>query len=137
MSLSVDNALIYQLVPRPQTTKIKSISWKKLAPCSLRANDKLHTLADRMRHYKVPAVSMALIDKGEIAWVKSWGIKENGKSEPVTPNTLFQAASISKPVSSVAALRMVASGELSLDNPLITTCNAGNYRKMILPNRCL
>ena len=35
-----------------------------------------HNLLDRMKSYNVPAVSMALIDNGEIAWVKSWGVKD-------------------------------------------------------------
>ena len=77
-----------------------------------------HNLLDRMKSYNVPAVSMALIDNGEIAWVKSWGVKDADTLAPVTPNTLFQAASISKPVSALAALRMVESGELSLDKPI-------------------
>lgn len=78
----------------------------------------VHNLLERMKHFKVPGVSMALIDKGEIAWVKSWGVKDADTLAPVTPQTLFQAASISKPVSALAALRMVESGDLSLDKPI-------------------
>ena len=80
--------------------------------------DNTRNLLDRMKHFNVPAVSMALIDKGEIAWVKSWGIKDADTLALVTPQTLFQAASISKPVSALAALRMVESGDLSLDTPI-------------------
>ena len=77
-----------------------------------------YNLLERMKHYKVPSVSIALIDKGEIAWAKSWGIKDADTQELVTPQTLFQAASISKPASSIGALRMVEAGLLSLDKPI-------------------
>lgn len=77
-----------------------------------------YNLLERMERYKVPSVSIALIDKGEVAWVKSWGIKDADTQELATPQTLFQAASISKPASSIAALRMVEAGLLSLDKPI-------------------
>jgi CubicO group peptidase (beta-lactamase class C family) len=77
-----------------------------------------YNLQERMQHYKVPAVSIALIDQGEIAWAKSWGVKNVDTQEPVTPNTLFQAASISKKVAALGALRMVETGQLSLDQPI-------------------
>ena len=80
--------------------------------------DRTYTLEERMQFYNVPGVSVALIENGEIAWVKSWGVKEVNSQEPVTTQSLFQAASISKPLSAFAALRMVESGQLSLDQPI-------------------
>lgn len=80
--------------------------------------DRTYTLEERMQFYKVPGVSVALIENGEIAWVKSWGVKDVNSQEPVTTQSIFQAASISKPLSAFAALRMVESGHLSLDQPI-------------------
>jgi len=37
-----------------------------------------------MQFYNVPGVSVALIENGEIAWVKSWGVKDVNSQEPVT-----------------------------------------------------
>jgi len=73
------------------------------------------TLADRMRSYDVPGVSIALIDDGKIAWAKSYGARISGIDSAVDLLTLFQAASISKPVTAVATLRLVQAGKLDLD----------------------
>ncbi|MEX2299564.1 MAG: serine hydrolase domain-containing protein [Bryobacterales bacterium] len=73
------------------------------------------TIAARMRHYHVPGVSVAVIDGGEIAWAKGYGLTAAGASSPVTTDTLFQAASISKPVTAMAALHMARYGNFGLD----------------------
>jgi len=73
------------------------------------------TLAERMEHHKTPGVSLAIIDGGEVAWAKGYGVREAGRPEPVTTHTLFQAGSISKPVAALAALRLADQGRLNLD----------------------
>jgi CubicO group peptidase (beta-lactamase class C family) len=73
------------------------------------------TLTERMAHYKVPGVSIAVIDGGRVAWARGVGVKEAGGSDSITPTTLFQAASISKPVTATAMLRLVERGTLTLD----------------------
>jgi CubicO group peptidase (beta-lactamase class C family) len=73
------------------------------------------TIADRMAHYKVPGVSVAFFDHGQILWTRAYGFADVASKKPVTPDTLFQAASISKPVAALAALRLVQDGKLSLD----------------------
>lgn len=72
------------------------------------------SLADMMAEDHVSAVSIAFIRHGKIAWVRSFGVASAGGA-PVTPDTLFQAGSISKPVSATAALHLVQQGKLSLD----------------------
>lgn len=72
-------------------------------------------IADRMEHHKVPGVSIAIINNFKIEWAKGYGIIEAGKPETITTETLFQAASISKPVAAVAFLRMVEQGILDID----------------------
>ena len=73
------------------------------------------TLAVRMQHYKVPGVSIAVIDNGEIEWARGYGVCDQDNNIPVTTTTLFQAASISKPVAAMAALSLVQEGKLDLD----------------------
>ena len=73
------------------------------------------TLAERMAHYKVPGVSIAVIENGRLSWARGFGVKEAGMPEPVAPTTLFQAASISKPVAATGMLRLVERGTLQLD----------------------
>lgn len=72
----------------------------------------MDTLMDK---YHVPGVSIAVIHTGQIEWAKGYGVREYGKPDHVDTTTLFQAASISKPVSAVVALRIVDQGELNLD----------------------
>jgi CubicO group peptidase (beta-lactamase class C family) len=71
-------------------------------------------LADRMAALHVPGVSIAVIHDGKIEWARGFGVTRIG-GPPVTPDTLFQAASISKPVAAMAVLRLVQSGKLDLD----------------------
>ncbi len=73
------------------------------------------TIAERMEHYGVPGMSIAVIHDYKVAWTKTYGVVNKETKEPVTENTLFQAASISKPVSAYAALSLVEAGKLDLD----------------------
>src|SRR5205807_7121149 len=59
--------------------------------------------------------SIAVIDNYEVVWARGYGVIETGSGTPVTPKTLFQAGSISKPVAATGALRLVEQGKLSLD----------------------
>jgi CubicO group peptidase (beta-lactamase class C family) len=77
-------------------------------------------LAQRMSEMKVPGVSLAVMNNGEIEWARGYGVMEAGTSTPVTPHTLFQAASVSKPVAALAALRLVEEGKLALDEDVNT-----------------
>lgn len=72
-------------------------------------------LAERMRQLDVPGVSVAVIDGGEVAWARGWGLADVASGRLVTAETLFQAASISKPVAAMAALRLVERGTIDLD----------------------
>lgn len=68
-----------------------------------------------MEVYKVPGLSVAVIDNFKIAWAKGYGVTEAGGTTPVTTKTLFQAGSISKPVAATGTLYLVEHGKLSLD----------------------
>jgi CubicO group peptidase (beta-lactamase class C family) len=72
-------------------------------------------IAERMKHYNVKGVSVAVINNGKIEWAKGYGVRETETNLPVTADTLFQAGSISKPVAAMAALKMVQDGKLNLD----------------------
>jgi len=73
------------------------------------------TLAERMEHYGVPGVSIAVINDYQLDWAKGYGVLEAGGDERVTPDSLFNAGSIAKPVSAAAALALVERGLLDLD----------------------
>jgi CubicO group peptidase (beta-lactamase class C family) len=73
------------------------------------------TIAERMRAVGVPAVSVAVINDGRIEWAKAYGLADVASNRPATTGTLFQAASISKPVAAMGALRLVQERRLALD----------------------
>ncbi len=75
-------------------------------------------IRDRMKHYKVPGVSVAVINDFKIDWVKAYGVKDIETNEPVTETTLFQAGSISKPVAAMVALKKVEEGKIALDEDI-------------------
>jgi CubicO group peptidase (beta-lactamase class C family) len=72
------------------------------------------TVIERLKFYKVPGVSVAVIADGKVEWARGYGVVAEG-GKPVDAQTLFQAASISKSVASMVALRLVDEGKLSLD----------------------
>lgn len=72
-------------------------------------------LQERMTYHRVPGVSIAVVDGGKLAWTGGFGVREAGASDSVTPETRFQAASISKPVAVTGMLRFVDAGRLDLD----------------------
>lgn len=73
------------------------------------------TIQERMKHYKVPGVSIAIIRDFKIEAAKAYGVKDIETNEPVSTGTLFQAGSISKPVAAMVALKKVEQGKIALD----------------------
>ncbi len=70
------------------------------------------TLPEAMAELKIPAVSVALIDEDRIAFARAYGAG-------VTTETLFQAASLSKFVAAIGAMRLVERKRLSLDGDVM------------------
>lgn len=92
-----------------------------LLPANLPGQEPLQLSLQRwMELYKIPGLSVAVFEKNTLVWAKSYGVKQSGGTEPVTIDTLFQAASISKPVTALAALRYVEQGKWSLDADINT-----------------
>jgi CubicO group peptidase (beta-lactamase class C family) len=73
------------------------------------------SLQERMAHFHTPGVSIAVVNNYQVEWARGFGVKEWGKSAPVTERTLFQAGSISKPMFALAVMRLAQDGQLDLD----------------------
>jgi CubicO group peptidase (beta-lactamase class C family) len=71
-----------------------------------------------MSEGEVPGLSIALIGDGKIYWARGFGFKQIDTKAPVDERTMFEAASLSKPVFAYAVLKMAERGELDLDTPL-------------------
>lgn len=89
-----------------------------LLPAMIIEGDSLQTynINERMEHYNIPGVSIAFINDGKVKWAKGYGYLSAESTQPVNENTLFQAASVSKPVAAMAALHLVDDGKLGLDD---------------------
>src|SRR5438876_11008 len=85
-----------------------------LLPAIVMADQLPMKLSARMTELNVPGVSVAVLHDGKNEWARGFGAVSTG-GPPVTPETLFQAGSISKPVSAIAALALVQAGKLGLD----------------------
>lgn len=98
---------------------IKKVETSLIPPVYIEG-DTTWTIEQRMKHYGVPGVSLAVIINGQIAWSKTYGVMNKEDQKPVTSQTLFQAGSISKPVAAFGALKLVELNKLSLDSNINT-----------------
>jgi CubicO group peptidase (beta-lactamase class C family) len=98
-------------------TRIQRVENGLLPPAILKgeAAPKMKLL-DRMQFYKTPGVSIAVINEGRIEWARAYGTIEAGGKAPVTAATVFQAASLSKPVTAMAVLRLAEQRKVNLDS---------------------
>jgi len=78
------------------------------------------TLSQRLAHHHTPGISIAVINNFEIEWARGFGVCENKTNHQVTSDTLFQAASISKPVFALAVMRLAQEGRLDIDEDVNT-----------------
>jgi len=101
----------------PDRSRIDRVE-KGLLPPVLIKGEPAWTIQERMKFYKVPGVSVAVINDFKIEWAKAYGVKDTETNEPVTTETLFQAGSISKPVAAMAALKKVEQGKIALDEDI-------------------
>jgi CubicO group peptidase (beta-lactamase class C family) len=71
-----------------------------------------------MKEAKVPGLSIAIIKDAKLFWRRGFGVKDVTTNEPVDNDTVFEAASTSKPVFAYAVMRLCEKGVMNLDTPL-------------------
>lgn len=79
-----------------------------------------------MKEADVPGLPIALVREGKLIWQRGFGVANAKTNEPVTDATVFEAASLSKPVFAYAVLKLVDAGKFDLDKPL-NEYLPGNY----------
>jgi len=77
-------------------------------------------IPELMKKAGVPGLAIAVIRGGKTKWLHGFGMKDVKMGQPVTGETVFEAASLSKPVFTYAVLKLVEQGKLGLDVPLTT-----------------
>jgi hypothetical protein len=76
------------------------------------------TLEEIRKWFHIPGLGIAVIDNFQIHWAKGYGIADMESGAEVNNETLFQAGSISKPVTAMAILKTVQDGKFSLDEDI-------------------
>jgi CubicO group peptidase (beta-lactamase class C family) len=72
-----------------------------------------------LQESKMPAVSIAIVRDGRLAWRRAFGVKDTGTNEPVDVNSVFAACSDTKPVFAYGVMKLVEKGVITLDTPLV------------------
>ena len=73
------------------------------------------SVEDLIQKYKVPGLRIVFVDKGKITWSKNYGYANLKDSIKVNEQTVFTGASLGKPITTMAALKLVEQGVLDLD----------------------
>jgi CubicO group peptidase (beta-lactamase class C family) len=76
------------------------------------------TIPPLMAQGDIPGLSIALVRNAEVVWSRGFGVKNVETKKAVDDNTVFEAASLSKPVFAYAVMKLVDSGKIDLDTPL-------------------
>ncbi len=78
-------------------------------------------IRNAMTKFRVPGVGMAVVENDELVWQGSYGVSNIETGAPVDDKTLFQAASLSKPLFTYVVLRLIDSGLLDFNERLADT----------------
>ena len=98
---------------RQQLIGPRDTAWKRLLADLEREIEELMTKA------QVPGLSIALVSQGVLAWRRGFGIKDIRSKASVDDNTVFEAASTSKPLFAYVVMKLCEKGVLDLDTPLV------------------
>ncbi|MDY8136016.1 serine hydrolase [Aquimarina sp. 2201CG5-10] len=80
--------------------------------------DSTWSIEERMKHYGIPGVSIAVINNGKVAWAKGYGIMDKESEVPVTDKTLFQVSTIGMSLTAYGALRLVDQNKVTLNEDI-------------------
>ena len=89
------------------------------APKDALVADLESALPGLIKEADIPGLSIAVIRDGKLLWSGAFGIKSALTKEPVSEDTIFEAASLTKPFFAYYVMKLVEAGELDLDKPLV------------------
>jgi CubicO group peptidase (beta-lactamase class C family) len=99
------------LVPLPALAQ--TATKEKIAAALLKLEEFTRQVIDRKL---VPGLSIALVHRDEVAFLGAFGVRQVGRPEPVDTDTVFQLASLSKPLASTVVSALVSDGKVSWDS---------------------
>jgi CubicO group peptidase (beta-lactamase class C family) len=81
---------------------------------------KLDSLAEQaMSRTNVPGIAIAVVSNDQLVYLKGFGLREAGKADLVDPETVFQLASVSKPIAASVVAALVGDGTIAWDDPIV------------------
>lgn len=105
--------------PGATATERRSRVVHGLVPPVRIADQPLHwTIDERLEHHRCPGTAMAVMHDHSLDWADGFGLREEGRPERCTRDTVFMVASCSKPVTAMVVLQHVERGFFDLDEPL-------------------
>ncbi|MEL6811821.1 MAG: serine hydrolase domain-containing protein [Bacteroidota bacterium] len=107
-------------------TQIETVSGKPIVVSSLDQH-----IEKAMDSLGIPGLSIAMINHSEIVYHKAFGVANMETQEPVTKNTIFEAASLSKPLFAYFMMKMVEEDLIDLDAPILP------YLKQAMPEEAM
>ncbi|MCE9527522.1 MAG: beta-lactamase family protein [Planctomycetales bacterium] len=78
-----------------------------------------HWMTSFLQDHKVPGGSLAMVRDGKVVYARGFGLADKDKKTPVQPESLFRIASISKPITAVAILKLVEEGKLKTSDKIL------------------
>jgi CubicO group peptidase (beta-lactamase class C family) len=108
--------IVLPSTPAPDLIPDKGVLLGDFNAATIRQID--HFINTYRQYYEIPGVSLALIKEGKLVYHQTYGVRNTFTKEPVDSNTLFEAASITKPVFAFAVERLAERGVIDLDKPL-------------------
>ncbi len=99
----------------PDQTPAQRLASNVLPIVRIAGEDLRYSMDERRAHYACPAVGVAVIEGGELAWSAGYGVVEDGHPATIGPDTMFSGASISKAYTAMLALQLVERGIWNLD----------------------
>ena len=91
--------------------------------------DSLMSISQVMEEMNIPGLSIAVIDNFEVVWSKGYGVRDLKSKEKVDKNTIFQAASISKPFAAFGVMKLVQEGKIDLDQDITNYLKTWNLKE--------
>jgi CubicO group peptidase (beta-lactamase class C family) len=77
-------------------------------------------VAETMDRTRIPGVAVAVVHRDQVVYLKGFGVRTAGTGELVDADTVFQLASVSKPIASTLVAALVGDGVVSWDDPIVT-----------------
>ena len=126
ITLAFSLSMLNLAAQSPVADKIQAVE-NGLAPNVRFDNSPTWSIEERLAHYKVPGLTIAVIEGFDIAWAKAYGVSDQETGKVNTTETAFQAASISKTINAIGVLKWASENSIDLDADINTLLKSWQF----------